>query len=130
MEAAVGNIPAVTDFVEAELDAVDCPPKAKMQLSMAIDELMTNIAQYAYAPGTGPVTVRFGYEQASKTVTLTFLDKGMPYNPLEKEDPDVHLSAEDRPIGGLGIFLVKKTMDRMDYAYKFGQNVLTIQKKL
>ena len=56
-----------------------------MQLCMAIDELMTNIAQYAYAPGTGPVTVRFGYEQASKTVILTFLDKGMPYNPLEKE---------------------------------------------
>ena len=130
VEAAVGNIPAVADFVEAELDAVDCPPKAKMQIGVAIDEIMANIAQYAYAPGTGPVTVRFGYEQASGTATLTFLDKGMPYNPLEKKDPDVHLSAENRPIGGLGIFLVKKTMDSMDYAYKFGQNVLTIQKKL
>ena len=130
VEAAVENIRAVTDFVEAELDAVDCPPKAKMQIGVAIDEIMANIAQYAYAPGTGPVTVRFGYEQASGTATLTFLDKGMPYNPLEKKDPDVHLSAENRPIGGLGIFLVKKTMDSMDYAYKFGQNVLTIQKKL
>ena len=130
VEATVENISAVAGFVEAELDAVDCPPKAKMQIGVAIDEIMANIAQYAYAPGTGPVTVRFGYEQASKTATLTFLDKGMPYNPLEKKDPDVTLSAEDRPIGGLGIFLVKKTMDSMDYAYKFGQNVLTIQKKL
>ena len=130
VEAAVENISAVAGFVEAELDAVDCPPKEKMQIGVAIDEIMANIAQYAYAPGTGPVTVRFGYEQASKTATLTFLDKGMPYNPLEKKDPDVTLSAEDRPIGGLGIFLVKKTMDSMDYAYKFGQNVLKIQKHL
>ena len=76
------------------------------------------------------MTVRFAYEEPSKTVTLTFLDKGMPYHPLEQEDPDVHLSAEDRPIGGLGIFLVKKTVDGMDYAYKFGQNVLTVRKKL
>ena len=130
VDAVSENISAVTGFVEAELDAVDCPPKAKMQIDMAIDELMSNIVRYAYAPETGPVTVRFAYEQATRTVTLTFLDKGMPYNPLKKEDPDVSLSAEDRPIGGLGIFLVKKTMDRMDYAYKFGQNVLTIQKKL
>ena len=130
VDAAAENIPAVTAFVEAELDAVGCPPKAKLQLDVAIDELMANIAQYAYAPGTGPVTVRFAYEEPSKTVTLTFLDKGMPYNPLEQEDPDVHLSAEDRPIGGLGIFLVKKTVDGMDYAYKFGQNVLTVRKKL
>ena len=74
--------------------------------------------------------MRFAYEPAERTVALTFLDKGMPYNPLQKEDPDVSLSAEDRPIGGLGIFLVKKTMDQMAYAYKFNQNILTIQKKI
>ena len=130
VDATVENIPAVTDFVEAELDAVDCPMKTKMQLTMAIDEIMANIAQYAYAPGTGSVTVRFAWAEASKTATLTFLDKGMPYNPLEKADPDVSLSAEDRPVGGLGIFLVKKTMDNVAYEYKYGQNVLTIQKKL
>ena len=130
VDAAVENIPALTEFVEAELDAVDCPMKAKMQLTMAIDEIAANIAQYAYAPGTGPVTLRFAFEEETRTVTLTFLDKGMPYNPLEKEDPDVSLSAEDRPIGGLGIYLVKKTMDSVAYEYKFGQNVLTIEKKL
>jgi len=130
VDAAVENIPALTEFVEAELDAVDCPMKAKMQLTMAIDEIAANIAQYAYAPGTGPVTLRFAFEEETRTVTLTFLDKGMPYDPLKKEDPDVSLSAEDRPIGGLGIYLVKKTMDSVAYEYKFGQNVLTIEKKL
>ncbi len=130
VDAAVENIPALTEFVEAELDAVDCPMKAKMQLTMAIDEIAANIAQYAYAPGTGPVTLRFAFEEETRTVTLTFLDKGMPYDPLKKEDPDVSLSAEDRPIGGLGIYLVKKTMDSVAYEYKFGRNVLTIEKKL
>jgi sigma-B regulation protein RsbU (phosphoserine phosphatase) len=130
VDAAVENIPAVTAFVEAQLDAVDCSPKARGQLSMAIDEIVANIAQYAYAPEVGPVTVRFAFDEGTRTATLTFLDKGLPYNPLEKADPDVSLSAEDRPIGGLGIFLVKKTMDGMAYAYKHGQNVLTIQKRL
>ncbi len=130
VDATVDNIAAVTDFVEGELDAVGCPVKARMQLDMVIDEIMANVAQYAYAPGTGPVTVRFAFDEATRTVTLTFLDKGLPYDPRQKADPDVSLSAEDRPIGGLGIFLVKKAMDRMDYEYKFGQNVLTIQKRL
>ena len=84
VEAAVENIPAVTEFLEAELDAVGCPMKAKMQLTMAVDEIMANIAQYAYAPGTGPVTLRFAFEEATRTATLTFLDKGMPYDPLQR----------------------------------------------
>ena len=130
VDAAVGNIPAAIKFAEAELDAVACPMKAKMQLTMAIDEIMANIAQYAYAPGTGPVTLRFAFEEGTRTVTLTFLDKGMPYDPLQKEDPDVSLSAEDRPIGGLGVYLVKKTMDHVAYEYRHNQNVLTIQKRI
>ncbi len=130
VDAAVGNIPAAIEFAEAELDAVACPMKAKMQLTMTIDEIMANIAQYAYAPGTGPVTLRFAFEEGTRTVTLTFLDKGMPYDPLQKEDPDVSLSAEDRPIGGLGVYLVKKTMDHVAYEYRHNQNVLTIQKRI
>ena len=130
VDAAVGNIPSAIEFAEAELDAVACPMKAKMQLTMAIDEIMANIAQYAYAPGTGPVTLRFAFEEGTRTVTLTFLDKGMPYDPLQKEDPDVSLSAEDRPIGGLGVYLVKKTMDHVAYEYRHNQNVLTIQKRI
>ena len=130
VDATLDNISAITDFVEEELDRLDCPMKARMQLNVAIDEIASNIAHYAYEDKIGPVTVRFAFEEATRTVTLTFLDKGMPYNPMEKEDPDVTLAAEDRPMGGLGIFLVKKTMDKMDYAYKYNQNVLTIQKKI
>ncbi len=112
------------------MDALDAPVKAKMQLSVAVDEIMANISNYAYEDGVGPVTVRLGFEEETGTVSLTFVDKGLPYNPLEKEDPDVTLSAEDRPIGGLGIYLVKKTMDYIAYEYKFNQNILTMQKKL
>ena len=130
VDATVENIPAVTAFVEAELDRLDCPGKARMQIDVAIDEIASNIAQYAYEDKTGPLTVRFVFEEDTRTVTLTFLDKGMPYNPLEKTDPDVSLAAEDRPTGGLGIFLVKKTMDQVAYAYKFNQNILTLQKKI
>ena len=130
VDATVENIPAVTAFVEAELDRLDCPGKARMQIDVAIDEIASNIAQYAYEDKTGPLTVRFAFEEDTRTVTLTFLDKGMPYNPLEKTDPDVSLAAEDRPTGGLGIFLVKKTMDQVAYAYKFNQNILTLQKKI
>ena len=130
VDATVENIPAVTAFVEAELDRLDCPGKARMQIDVAIDEIASNIAQYAYEDKTGSLTVRFAFEEDTRTVTLTFLDKGMPYNPLEKTDPDVSLAAEDRPTGGLGIFLVKKTMDQVAYAYKFNQNILTLQKKI
>ena len=59
---------------------------------------------------------------------MTFSDRGMPYNPLEKLDPDITLSAEERQIGGLGIFMVKKSVDVMEYTYKYGQNILTIRK--
>ena len=130
VDATVENIARATAFVKEQLSAVNCPLKAQTQLSVAVDEILANVSQYAYAPGTGPVTVRFAFDDGTRTVTLTFLDKGLPYNPLEKADPDVSLSAEDRPIGGLGIYLVKKTMDRMAYAYQHGQNILTIQKTI
>ena len=130
VDATVENIARATAFVEEQLSAVNCPLKAQMQLSVAVDEILANVSQYAYAPGIGPVTVRFAFDDETRTVTLTFLDRGLPYNPLEKADPDVSLSAEDRPIGGLGVYLVKKTMDRMAYAYQHGQNVLTIHKTI
>ena len=130
MDARVENIPGAIAFMEDEMDALDAPIKAKMQLSVAMDEILANISNYAYEDGVGPVTVKLGFDEATKTVTLIFVDRGLPYNPLEKDDPDVTLSAEDRPIGGLGIYLVKKTMDHIAYEYKFNQNILTIQKKL
>ena len=130
VEAVVENIPRVTAFIEEELEQAACPMKAIMQIGLAIDELFCNIARYAYPGGTGSATVRLEIDRAARVASLTFIDGGVPYNPLEKEDPDVTLSAEERQIGGLGIFLVKKTMDGMRYERRDGKNLLTITKKI
>ena len=127
LTATTENIAAVTAFVDEELEKLDCSMKAQMQIDVAIDELFSNIAFYAYENG-GDATVRFDY--ADGVVTLTFIDSGKPYDPTKKDDPDTTLSAEERPIGGLGIFLVKKTMDSLDYRYEDGKNVLTIKKTI
>jgi len=130
MEATIGNIEALTAFVDGQLEALDCPMKAQMQIDIALDEILSNVAHYAYAPGTGPVTVRVGLDEATGMALVTFIDRGVRYDPLAKEDPDVSLSVEEREVGGLGIFLVRKTMDDMRYEYADGQNILTICKKI
>ena len=130
MEATVENIDAVTEFVDAQLEELDCPMKAEMQINIAIDELFSNIARYAYHPETGEATVRVEVVQEPLAVEITFIDHGMPYDPLAKEDPDVTLNAEERNIGGLGIFIVKKSMDDITYEYKEGKNILKIRKNI
>jgi anti-sigma regulatory factor (Ser/Thr protein kinase) len=128
LDAAVKNIAAVTDFVDETLEAMNCPKKAQMQIDVAIDELFTNIASYAYAPETGKATVRIETEEDPRAAVITFIDRGRPYNPLLAEEPDITLSAEERRIGGLGIFIARKTMDDMRYEYRDGQNILRIKK--
>ena len=128
--ATIDNLNAVTDFVNEQLELYDCPMKAQMQIDVAIDELFSNIAYYAYNPDVGPATVRVEVAENPLSVIITFIDNGVPYDPLAKEDPDITLSAEERGIGGLGIFMVKKTMDDVSYEYKDGQNILTIKKHL
>ncbi|MBR1561470.1 MAG: ATP-binding protein [Clostridia bacterium] len=130
LDAVIDNIHAATDFVDAELEALDCPMKAQLQLDVAIDEIFTNIASYAYPDGGGVATVRFDFDADARTVRVAFIDSGVPFDPLKKADPDVTLSAEERSIGGLGIFMVKKTMDGMYYERRDGMNVLTIEKKI
>ena len=103
--------------------------KTKMQVHIAIDELFGNIAYYAYNPEIGIVTVRVEVTDNPLAVVITFIDNGIPYDPLAKVDPDVTLSLEERDVGGLGIYLVKKTMDDILYEYKDGQNILRIKKK-
>ena len=130
VEAKTTNIEAVTDFVNEQLEALDCPMKAQMQIDIAIDELFGNIAHYAYNPEIGKATVRVEVIEDPLAVTITFIDNGVPYDPLAKADPDTTLSAEEREIGGLGIYMVKKSMDDITYEYKDGQNILTIKKKI
>ena len=128
--ATVENIETVTDFVNEQLEALDCPMKAQMQIDIAIDELFGNIAHYAYTPDVGDATVRVEVIDAPLSVIITFIDGGVPYDPLTAVDPDTSLSAEERSLGGLGIFMVKKSMDEITYRYENGSNILSIRKNL
>ncbi|MCQ2456277.1 MAG: SpoIIE family protein phosphatase, partial [Clostridia bacterium] len=128
--ADISDIPKVTEFIESELEKIGCPMKTTTRISIAIDELFSNIVKYGYPKEKGPVTVEIVEREDPHRVYIKFTDEGIPYNPLTKEDPDVTLSAEERNIGGLGIFMVKKTMDDMKYRYENGKNMLTIMKKL
>lgn len=121
----------VQDFIAEELERCDCPPRVKFQIDVAVEEIFINIAHYAYHPGqAGTATIRCCVGGDPLQVTIQFLDNGKPFNPLAKEDTDITLSAEERGIGGLGILMVKKSMDAVDYAYENGSNVLTIKKSI
>lgn len=130
IEATTENIEAVTNFVNEQLESLDCSMKVQMQVDIAIDELFSNIAHYAYNPKTGSATVQVEVTEDPLAVVITFIDHGTPYDPLAKEDPNTKLSAEERQIGGLGIYMVKKTMDDVSYEYKDGRNILKIKKNL
>ena len=119
----------VIAFVTEELETVDCPMKTQMQIEVAVEELFVNIAHYAYTPNIGDATIQVDINDA-RELTVTFIDSGMQYDPLAKPDPDVTLSVEQRMIGGLGIYMVKKSMDDMRYRYEGGKNILTIVKKV
>ena len=128
VEAVDDNLPAVLGFIEQNLEAADCPMRAQMQISVAAEEIFINIAHYAYKPETGKAIVRVDVEEDPVQVTITFVDNGMPFDPLAMEEPDVSLPAEAREIGGLGVFLARKAMDDVSYQYKDGQNILTLKK--
>ncbi|MBQ3416540.1 MAG: ATP-binding protein [Ruminococcus sp.] len=126
--AEVDKLSDVLLFVDTVLEEIGCPLKAQMQIDVALEELFVNIAHYAYQKGTGEAEIRLN--ATSDTVEITLIDSGIPYNPLEKPDPDVTLSAKDRAIGGLGIFMSKKLMDHISYEHTDGKNILTIKKHL
>lgn len=130
VDATIENVAAVTAFVDEQLEQLDCPMKTQIQVDIAIDELFGNIANYAYNLEIGVATVRIEVTEDPLAVVITFIDNGIPYDPLAKADPDVTLSAEKRQIGGLGIYIVKKSMDNISYEYKDGMNILTIRKNI
>ncbi len=130
VDATLENIPVVTEFVDELLSQYKCPMKAQAQIDIAIDELFSNIVHYAYHPDVGPATVRVEVLEEPLSVVITFIDQGVPYDPLSKADPDVTLSADDREVGGLGIYIVKKNMNEITYEYKDGKNILRIRKDL
>ena len=130
LEATDDHLGEVQVFLDAQLEAANCPPKARMQLIIAAEEIFVNIAHYAYAPGSGDVIVRVEVCGEPPAVTVTFIDRGRPYDPLSRADPDVTLSADERKIGGLGVFMAKKFTDAMTYARRDGCNILTMAKNL
>lgn len=130
LPASIDSITPATDFINEQLEALECAMKFQLQIDVAIDEILTNIASYAYGEGEGRAVVTFDFDPQTRLVSITFEDSGAPFNPLDMPDPDVTLSVEQRAIGGLGIFLVKKTMDDMRYERRDDKNVLTILKKI
>ena len=130
VQAQIENLQEVLGFVDGHLEEMGASMKVQMQIDVAVEELFVNIAHYAYAPDTGEAVISVTKDKEQNQISVTFADSGKPYNPLEKPDPDVTLSAEERSIGGLGIYMVKKSMDDMRYEYKDGQNILSITKRL
>ena len=128
VEAKLDHLDEVLAFVDSSLEEMECPIKAQMQIDVAVEEVFVNIASYAYTPGTGSTTLQIETEQDPPAVAITFIDSGVPFDPLLKPDPDVTLPAEERQIGGLGIYMVKKSMDEMLYRHEDGQNILTMKK--
>ncbi|MBQ2228770.1 MAG: ATP-binding protein [Firmicutes bacterium] len=128
--AEVKNLDAVTDFVLQRPEIAACPKNTQLQLRLAVEEVFVNIASYAYDPSIGPAEVRCEVLDDPLRVVIQFLDHGKPFDPLAREDADTSEEALMERIGGLGILLVKETMDEVSYSYEEGKNILTILKKL
>ena len=128
IEATVENLATVTEFITSSLEEKNCSMKTIMQMELVIEEIFVNVASYAYRPNVGNVTIYKEFDNQS--ITVSFVDSGVDYNPLEHEDPDTNAEIEDRDIGGLGIFLIKKNVDEISYERKDEQNILTIKKNL
>ena len=128
LEANTENLEQVLDFVNGLLEEKKCPMNLVFELDIAVEELFVNIAHYAYTPRVGEATIQVSFEE--KKAVITLIDGGIPYNPWAKKDPDITLSLEERQIGGLGIYMVKNSMDEVDYSYEDGKNIVTIKKNL
>ena len=130
LNATPENVDRAIEFVDEILEEYGCKRSVQMEIEVAVDELFSNIAHYAYDTKTGNATVQVDVTEDPLTVEITFVDSGKPYDPLAKADPDTTQSIEERPIGGMGILIVKKSMDAVDYEYKDGKNILTIKKSM
>lgn len=127
--AVVEKVTEITGMIDEFLEEADCPYKVQIAIDIAIDEIFSNICNYAYGGNDrGDASILYDIEKEPRGVRMTFVDEGIPYNPLEKPDPDTSLPAEERPIGGLGIYMVKESMDEVSYEYKDGKNMFSIFK--
>ena len=130
VEAKTDNLQQVLEFIRGELEKLHCPVRILGQIEVAVEEIFVNIARYAYETGVGDAGIQIEIEPDPLRVAITFTDHGVPYDPLQQNDPDTALPADERQIGGLGIYMVKKSMDDVCYDYQDGKNILTIRKNL
>lgn len=128
--AKIDALSDVIGFVEETLEGYECPMKLQTALAVAIEEVFVNVAHYAYEGGEGEVDLSVDLDEATRAVTFRMVDSGVPFDPLKRPDPDITLSVEEREIGGLGIFITKKTMDTVTYSYENGKNILTMIKRI
>ena len=124
---ALADVLALTEHI---LEKHQCSMKLQTAICVAIEEVFVNIAHYAYGEMEGDVKLTIAYDKETREITFRMADKGVRFDPLNNPDPDITLSAEEREIGGLGIFITKKTMDSVTYAYENGENILTMIKKI
>ena len=130
VDADTEKLAEVNAFISRYLEAAECSVKTEMEILLAVEEIFTNVASYAYTEEKGKAIIRVMLSDRPSSITISILDWGIPYDPLAKEDPDVTLSADKRDIGGLGVFLAKQVMDEIDYERTDGQNILTMKKIL
>ncbi len=130
LTAKIENLNKVFDFLDAQLSSLAYNMKAKLQLELSIEEAYVNISKYAYTSDKGEVEILSSVDEDPLQITVQFVDSGIPYNPLKTEDPDLFTDTEEKELGGLGIFLIKKNVDNIKYKYHNGKNILTLQKKL
>lgn len=130
LEASDETMLEVQESVKNFLRNIDCPEDLLTMILIAVEEIYVNIAHYAYGGDNGEAVVQMDLERFPDKLKLVFQDHGIPYNPLEKEDPDVNLPADERPIGGLGIYMAKEIMDKMEYRYENNTNILTVEKEI
>lgn len=128
--AELSQLDAVLAFINEALENAGCPVKTSVAINIAAEEVFVNIANYAYDDRPGEATVGVSVDECAKVARLEFIDGGKPYNPLARKDPDIERSSQEREIGGLGVFMVKKMMDEVAYQYKDGRNVFSFCKAL
>lgn len=128
--AKIEELANIQGLIESDLEDYECGMKSMMQVSIAVEEIFVNIASYAYGTEDGVTKILYEFREEPSRIYMEFHDTGKKFNPLEKEDTDTSLPIEDKQIGGLGILMVKKSMDVMEYLYEKSTNILMIEKNL